>query len=76
MGRKTSDADRLMNYAMNADENALDTAIATLLAIKRNKFPTVVQRAATKRPSRRRPSKVPANLGDNGVQSANAEIGS
>ncbi len=56
MGRKISDADRIMDFALNASEEVLDNTISTLLSVKRNKYPTKVERAPQRRPARKRPA--------------------
>lgn len=54
MAKRISDADRLLTFALAATADQLDTAISTLLAVKRNRFPTVVTKTATKRAPRKR----------------------
>lgn len=38
MGKKISETDRLMDFALNASEEGLQTAIDTLKSVQRNKY--------------------------------------
>lgn len=53
MAKRISEQDRLLNFAMNASKEGLDTAISTLIAIRRNKYPDVAQKVAKPRTPRK-----------------------
>lgn len=62
MGKKISETDRLLDFALNASEESLTTAIDTLRSVQRNRF---TQKTAKPRAARtKKPGKVePGTLG-------------
>ncbi len=58
MSKRISETERLIGYGLGATEDALNSAIQSLIAIRNNRFPVEKKTRKTRKPREPKPEKV------------------